>query len=97
MIFVEYQQEILGLDGLEERCREYKKNGAQFAKWRALIKIGPTCPSQLAINENASKLARYASICQQVDILSRRYYRKDVNFYVYFSAALYLLLNQKYH
>ncbi|CAF1204637.1 unnamed protein product [Adineta ricciae] len=56
-------------DGLEERCREYKKNGAQFAKWRALIKIGPTCPSQLAINENASKLARYASICQQCGLV----------------------------
>ena len=57
----------VGLDGLEERCREYKKLGAQFAKWRAAIKIGPNCPTQLAINENASKLARYASICQQVN------------------------------
>ncbi|CAF4370399.1 unnamed protein product, partial [Rotaria magnacalcarata] len=25
-----------GLDNLEERCREYKKLGAQFAKWRAV-------------------------------------------------------------
>jgi fructose-bisphosphate aldolase class I len=56
------------LDGLEERCREYKKLGAQFAKWRAYLKIDQNCPSQLAINENASKLARYASICQQVSI-----------------------------
>ncbi|CAF1195436.1 unnamed protein product [Rotaria sordida] len=55
-----------GLDGLEERCREYKKLGAQFAKWRAVIKISRNTPSQLAINENASTLARYASICQQV-------------------------------
>lgn len=55
-----------GLDGLEERCREYKKLGAQFAKWRALIKIGPNGPSPLAVNENAVNLARYASICQQV-------------------------------
>jgi len=58
-----------GLDDLEARCREYKKLGAQFAKWRALIKIGPNCPSQLAINENASKLARYASICQQCGLV----------------------------
>ncbi|CAF4533973.1 unnamed protein product [Rotaria sp. Silwood2] len=55
-----------GLDGLEEQCREYKKLGAQFAKWRAVIKISHHAPSQLAINENASTLARYASICQQV-------------------------------
>ncbi|CAF4663501.1 unnamed protein product, partial [Rotaria sp. Silwood2] len=54
------------LDGLEEQCREYKKLGAQFAKWRAVIKISHHAPSQLAINENASTLARYASICQQV-------------------------------
>ncbi len=67
-LFVEDQIINLGLDGLEERCREYKKLGAQFAKWRAALKIGPNCPSQLAINENASKLARYASICQQVEI-----------------------------
>lgn len=59
--------ECLGLDGLEERCREYKKLGAQFAKWRAALKIDENGPSQLAINENASKLARYASICQQVN------------------------------
>ncbi|CAF0914439.1 unnamed protein product [Adineta steineri] len=58
-----------GLDGLEERCREYKKNGAQFAKWRAALKIDKNCPSQLAINENASKLARYASICQQCGLV----------------------------
>lgn len=55
-----------GLDNLEVRCREYKKLGAQFAKWRANINIGSNGPSQLAIDENAIRLARYASICQQV-------------------------------
>jgi fructose-bisphosphate aldolase class I len=58
-----------GLDGLEVRCREYKKLGAQFAKWRAVLKIGPGMPSQLAINENATTLARYASICQQCGLV----------------------------
>jgi fructose-bisphosphate aldolase class I len=84
----------LGLDGLEERCREYKKLGAQFAKWRAALKIGQNCPSQLAINENASKLARYASICQQVYII------KISNEYLFFfssSVVLFQLLNLKYH
>ncbi|GAA0166001.1 aldolase [Lithospermum erythrorhizon] len=54
-----------GLDGLAQRCQEYYKAGARFAKWRAVLKIGANEPSQLAINENANGLARYAIICQQ--------------------------------
>ncbi|XP_072034517.1 LOW QUALITY PROTEIN: fructose-bisphosphate aldolase A-like [Amphiura filiformis] len=54
-----------GLDGLSERCAEYKKNGADFAKWRCVLKISDTTPSVIAMKENASVLARYASICQQ--------------------------------
>lgn len=55
-----------GLDGLYERCAQYKKDGADFAKWRCVLKITPTTPSKLAILENANVLARYASICQMV-------------------------------
>lgn len=55
-----------GLDGLSERCAQYKKDGADFAKWRSVLKISDTTPSELAIMENANVLARYASICQQV-------------------------------
>lgn len=54
-----------GLDGLAERCAQYRKAGAQFAKWRCVLKIGELTPSPLAIHENAEVLARYASICQQ--------------------------------
>ncbi|PVD33048.1 hypothetical protein C0Q70_08496 [Pomacea canaliculata] len=54
-----------GLDGLAERCAEYKKAGAQFAKWRCVLNIGKNTPSYLAMLENANVLARYASICQQ--------------------------------
>ncbi|KAF7237548.1 Fructose-bisphosphate aldolase B [Varanus komodoensis] len=54
-----------GLDGLGERCAQYKKDGADFGKWRAVLKITDTTPSPLAIQENANTLARYASICQQ--------------------------------
>jgi len=54
-----------GLDGLGARCAEYYKAGARFAKWRAALKISQTCPSELAIIENAHGLARYASICQE--------------------------------
>ncbi|KAF6714837.1 Fructose-bisphosphate aldolase B [Oryzias melastigma] len=54
-----------GLDGLSERCAQYKKDGCDFAKWRCVLKISNGCPSALAIAENANVLARYASICQQ--------------------------------
>nr|VDD15182.1 unnamed protein product [Brassica oleracea] len=54
-----------GLDGLGERCKKYYEAGARFAKWHALLKIGPNEPSELAIHENAYGLARYAAICQE--------------------------------
>ncbi|XP_076466352.1 fructose-bisphosphate aldolase-like [Babylonia areolata] len=54
-----------GLDGLAERCAEYKKAGAEFAKWRCVLKITANTPSYQAMIENSNVLARYASICQQ--------------------------------
>src|SRR5450755_382748 len=33
-----------GLDGLRERLKEYYSLGARFAKWRAVINIGPGMP-----------------------------------------------------
>ncbi|KMZ58915.1 Fructose-bisphosphate aldolase [Zostera marina] len=54
-----------GLDNLGKRCKKYYDAGARFAKWRAVLKIGPTEPSQLSIQENANGLARYAIICQE--------------------------------
>ncbi|KAJ3681172.1 hypothetical protein LUZ60_015661 [Juncus effusus] len=39
--------------------------GARFAKWRAVLKISSTEPSQLAIVLHAHGLARYANICQE--------------------------------
>lgn len=55
-----------GLDKLGERCAAFYKQGARFAKWRAVLKIDTKtgCPSDIAIAENAHGLARYASICQ---------------------------------
>lgn len=58
-----------GLDGLAERCRQYKLDGADFAKWRCVLKIGGGRPSQLAVVENANVLARYASICQSAGLV----------------------------
>jgi fructose-bisphosphate aldolase class I len=54
-----------GHDDLDARCAAYYKQGARFAKWRAVLKIGANEPSELAIQENARGLARYAVICQE--------------------------------
>jgi fructose-bisphosphate aldolase, class I len=58
-----------GLDGLRERLIEYRGLGAKFAKWRAVIDIGPKIPSYDAIMTNAHALARYAALCQEEDIV----------------------------
>lgn len=54
-----------GLDGLADRCKVYYQKGCRFAKWRAVLKIGDGCPTELSILENAHTLARYGSICQE--------------------------------
>ena len=54
-----------GIDDLDQRCQRYFALGARFAKWRAVLKIGSSSPSPLAISQNAETLARYASISQQ--------------------------------
>jgi fructose-bisphosphate aldolase class I len=54
-----------GLDNLGKRCAKYYADGARFAKWRAVLKIGNGLPSEAAIKENAHGLARYAVICQE--------------------------------
>jgi fructose-bisphosphate aldolase, class I len=58
-----------GLDGLRGRLEEYYKLGARFAKWRAVIDIGPGMPSHNCINANAHALARYAALCQEAGIV----------------------------
>jgi len=58
-----------GLDGLRGRLAEYKKFGARFAKWRAVITIGDGIPSTGCIEANAHALARYAALCQEAGIV----------------------------
>ena len=58
-----------GLDGLRERLQIYKKQGADFAKWRAVITMGGENPSNACIYSNAHALARYASLCQESGIV----------------------------
>ena len=55
-----------GLDGLDERCREYDSLGAKFTKWRAVITInGDSLPTDECINQNMEALADYALIAQK--------------------------------
>ena len=58
-----------GLDGLRERLAEYRKLGAPFAKWRAVITIGDGMPSRGCITANCHALARYAALCQEAGIV----------------------------
>ena len=53
-----------GLDGLDERLKEYFELGANFTKWRAVINIGEGMPSSEAISANMEALADYAKIVQ---------------------------------
>lgn len=58
-----------GLDGLGARLAEYRELGAKFAKWRAVIDISDTIPTQYCLDVNAHALARYAALCQQEGIV----------------------------
>ena len=58
-----------GLDGLRERLAAYKKMGARFAKWRAVIKIGDEIPTTSCIKANVHALVRYAALCQEAGIV----------------------------
>jgi len=61
---------VEGLDGLVDRLVEYKQLGARFAKWRAVIEIDESnIPSAFGIRVNAHLLARYAALCQELDLV----------------------------
>lgn len=59
-----------GLLDLPERLAEYKKQGAVFTKWRAIIRIdGDQLPTAQAIHENAKRLATYAKEVQSAGLV----------------------------
>jgi len=58
-----------GLDALRDRLHQYGLMGARFAKWRAVIALGPDIPSFGCIQANAQALARYAALCQEAGIV----------------------------
>ena len=66
---LEHETYCSGLDGLTERASNYYEQGARFAKWRAVLQITEDGPSDLAIQENAWGLARYARAVQEAGLV----------------------------
>lgn len=61
---------MFDFDGLRERCQEYYRQGARFAKWRAVLRIDSKgLPSDRSILANATGLAQYAAICQECGLV----------------------------
>lgn len=58
-----------GLDGLRERLQHYAALGARFAKWRAVLNLGPALPSAASIDANAHALARFAALAQECGLV----------------------------
>ena len=54
----------IGLDGLDERLKEYSSMGAKFTKWRAVINIGNGIPTDKCIDVNMQALGEYAKCAQ---------------------------------
>jgi fructose-bisphosphate aldolase class I len=58
-----------GLDGLRDRLNEYRELGARFTKWRAVISIGESIPSEYCVWTNAHALARFAALSQEAGLV----------------------------
>lgn len=58
-----------GFDGLHNRLHEYYDLGARFTKWRSVIHITDTLPTQAALDANAEVLAKYAKLVQMHDMV----------------------------
>lgn len=61
------EQVTKGLDGLRDRLIDYRTNfGASFTKWRVALHItADGLPSEACMRENAVRLAQYAKIVQE--------------------------------
>jgi fructose-bisphosphate aldolase class I len=58
-----------GLEGLEERLREYCKLGAKFTKWRAVFSINKDTPTDTCIKKNSEHLAKFALLSQNAGMV----------------------------
>lgn len=53
-----------GIEGLDERLKEYWGMGLKFTKWRAAISISDIFPTDTFLDENMERLAEFAEISQ---------------------------------
>jgi fructose-bisphosphate aldolase, class I len=58
-----------GLDGLRDRLAEFVRLGARFARWRAVLTLGPGRPSWPALHANAHALAHFARLCHEEGVV----------------------------
>ena len=58
-----------GFDGLRERLAEYRRLGARFTKWRAVISIGKELPTSTCVKSNARDLALFAALSQEAGLV----------------------------
>jgi fructose-bisphosphate aldolase class I len=58
-----------GLDGLRERLTAYRRLGARFTKWRAVIAIGEGLPTAACLEANARSLALFAALSQEAGLV----------------------------
>lgn len=58
-----------GLDDLADRLAEYYDMGARAAKWRAVITISDTMPTEQNVVFDMIQMTRYAALCQEAGIV----------------------------
>lgn len=58
-----------GLDNLGDRLAEYYDMGARAAKWRAVITISDTTPTEQNVVFDMMQMTRYAALCQEAGIV----------------------------
>jgi len=63
------EQVTKGLDGLEERLKEYSEMGLKFTKWRGVFKINDKYPSDAFYDENLMRMALYAKASQNAGLV----------------------------
>lgn len=58
-----------GLDGLGDRLAEYRRLGARFTKWRAVLAIGRGMPTRACVAANARMHALFAALSQEAGLV----------------------------
>ena len=59
------EQITKGLEGLSDRLKGYSTFGLKFSKWRAVIQITDTFPTDAFLDEDMNRLSQYSKISQE--------------------------------